>query len=94
MKNVENIDFKKIKNNISRNINRNNFNLNIFTSAKIKSENNFNELALKTDNNEKNKSKNKNLKDNMKINNNNHHYNKGINSFEKYIQIHKKIFKK
>ena len=30
----------------------------------------------------------------MKINNNNHHYNKGINSFEKYIQIHKKIFKK
>ena len=94
MKNVENIDFKKIKSNISRNVNRNSLNLNLFSSVKVKSENNFNELVLKTDNNEKNKIINKNLKDNMKINNNNNHHYKGINNIEKYIQIHKKIFKK
>ena len=53
MKNVENIDFKKMKNNKSRNVNRNSLNLNIFSSAKVKNENNFNEHVLKTDNNEK-----------------------------------------
>jgi hypothetical protein len=94
MKNVENIDFKKMKNNKSRNVNRNSLNLNIFSSVKVKSENNFNEHVLKTDNNEKNKIKNKNLKDSLKININNHHYIKGINNIEKYIQLHKKIFKK